>query len=217
MRPLDQKGLNIWVWNCIKELCKESGDVLDLTSNHLKVGPPQTLRASPSWHFPKNASTFTRIDILRRSTSAKPYFVHFRQKFIFFWNGPKWPRRAQEGSKWSKTLRLAILVPFGPFWITMEHRQACHVMPFLAQSGPFLGHPQSWTVDSKVKKKVHHQVSYVWPACRTPKHPVWDINMAAIYEHVKNRSKFREKWPFFCHYLVMNGKLWVPKKFSTHI
>ena len=57
----------------------------------------------------------------------------------------------------------------------------------------------------------------MWPACRTPKHPVWDINMAAIYEHVKNRSKFREKWPFFCHYLVMNGKLWVRNKFSTHI
>ena len=116
MRPLDQKGLNIWVWNCIKELCKESGEVLGLTSNHLKVGPPQTLRASPSWHFPKNASTFTRLDILLRSTSAKPYFVHFRQKFIFFWNGPKWPRWAQEGPKWSKTLRLAILVPFGPLW-----------------------------------------------------------------------------------------------------
>ena len=116
MRPLDQKELNIWVWNCIKELCKESGEVLGLTSNHLKVGPQQTLRASPSWHFPKNASTFTRIDILRRSTSAKPYFVHFRQKFIFFWNGPKWPRWAQEGPKWSKTLRLAILVPFGLLW-----------------------------------------------------------------------------------------------------
>ena len=113
MRPLDKKGLNIWVWNCIKELCKESGEVLGLTSNHLKVGPPHTLRASPSWHFPKNASTFTKIDILLRSTSAKPYFVHFRQKFIFFWNGPKWPRWAQEGPKWSKTLRLAILVPFG--------------------------------------------------------------------------------------------------------
>ena len=26
----------------------------------------------------------TRIDILLRSTSAKPYFVHFRQKIIFF-------------------------------------------------------------------------------------------------------------------------------------
>ena len=26
------------------------------------------------------------------------------------------------------------------------------------------------------KKKVHHQVSYVWPACRTPKHTVWNIS-----------------------------------------
>ena len=89
MRPLDQKGLNIWVWNCIKELCKESGEVLGLTSNHLKVGPPQTLRASPSWHFPKNASTFTRIDILLRSTSAKPYFVHFGQKNQIAWKSTK--------------------------------------------------------------------------------------------------------------------------------
>ena len=81
MRPLDQKGLNIWVWNCIKELCKESGEVLGLTSNHLKVGPPQTLRASPSWHFPKNASTFTKglvpftqLVKVRRVT----WFWHFR-------------------------------------------------------------------------------------------------------------------------------------------
>ena len=98
MRPLDQKGLNIWVWNCIKELCKESGEVLGLTSNHLKVGPPQTLRASPSWHFPKNASTFTRIDILLRSTSAKPYFVHLGQTIHFCL---KWSERIQMGPKGS--------------------------------------------------------------------------------------------------------------------
>ena len=89
MRPLDQIGLNIWVWNCIKELCKESGEVLGLTSNHLKVGPPQTLRASPSWHFPKNASTFIRIDIL--------ILCPFQAKNHFFL---KWSKRVQMGSKW---------------------------------------------------------------------------------------------------------------------
>ena len=43
----------------------------------------------------------------------------------------------------------------------------------------FLGHSLLWTVDPKVKK-AHQQFSYVWPACRTPKHPVWNINMSAI-------------------------------------
>ena len=55
------------------------------------------------------------------------------------------------------------------------------------------GGPQS-------KKKAHHQVSYVWPACRTPKVPVWNINTHAIYE----------KWPFLplsCHeWQVMGPK-----------
>ena len=33
-------------------------------------------------------------------------------------------------------------------------------------------------------------------------------------KNVKNRSKFHGR---FCHYLAMNGKLWVRQKFSTHI
>ena len=137
MRPLDQKGLNIWVWNCIKELCKESGEVLGLTSNHLKVGPPQTLRASPSWHFPKNASTFTKIDILLRSTSANPYFVHLGQKNHFCL---KWSKRVQMGPKWVPNDQKHLGWPFwslsdpfgplwsvdkpamfGPFWSKMDH------------------------------------------------------------------------------------------------
>ena len=83
-------------------LCKESGQVLGLTSNHLKVGPPQTLRASPSWHFPKNASTFTRIDILLRSTSAKPYFVHLGPKIHFCL---KWSKRVHMGPKGSQMVK----------------------------------------------------------------------------------------------------------------
>ena len=65
--------------------------------------------------------------------------------------GPDGPKM---GPKWSKTFRLTILVPFGPFWTTLECWQACHVWPFLVQNGPFLGHPQSWTVDPRVKKRL---------------------------------------------------------------
>ena len=61
----------------------------------------------------------------------------------------KW---SQKGPKCSRRLRLTILVPFGLLWNTLERWQACHVWPFLVQNGPFLGHPQSWTVDPKVKK-----------------------------------------------------------------
>ena len=64
----------------------------------------------------------------------------------FVWNGPKGSRWAQRGPKWSKRLRLTILVPFGPFWTTLERWQACHVWPFL-------GHSQSWTVNPRVKKR----------------------------------------------------------------
>ena len=93
MRPLDQKGLNIWVWNCIKELCKESGEVLGLTSNHLKVGPPQTLRASPycqtrnkslqgqqgSLLFPKMEFFFYKSSYLRFK------FLLGMQNWVFFY------------------------------------------------------------------------------------------------------------------------------------
>ena len=44
--------------------------------------------------------------------------------------GPDGPKM---GPKWSKTFRLTILVPFGPFWTTLECWQACHVWPFLIQ------------------------------------------------------------------------------------
>ena len=57
------------------------------------------------------------------------------------------------------------------------------------------------------KKKVHHQVSYMWPACGTPKPPFWNINMAPIYENVKNRSKFHEKMPKWFSW-TKKGKTW---------
>ena len=90
------------------------------------------------------------------------------KKLIFVWNGPKESRWALKGRKWSKTLGFTILVLFGPFWTTFERLQVCHVWPVLVQNGPFLGHPQSWTVDPKVKKR-SSPGDHVWPACRTPK------------------------------------------------
>ena len=36
-------------------------------------------------------------------------------------------------------------------------------------------------------------------------------------KNVKIGQNSMKKWPFFCHHLAMNGKLWVRKKFSTHI
>ena len=143
--------------------------------------------------------------------------VLWSKESIFVWNGLKGSKWAQKGPKWSKTLRLAILVPLGPFWATLTSWQGCHIWPFLVQNGPFLGHPQSWTVDPKVKK---------WLASRSPicglivepqsfpfRIKVWPQYM----KNVKKRSKFHEKTAVSCHYLTMNGKLWFWNNFSIHI
>ena len=70
------------------------------------------------------------------------------------------------------------LVPFGPLWNVVKP----------AMFGQF---DQKWTifgpsvvmnVGPQRKKKAHHQVFYVWPACKTPTHSFWNPNMAAIYE-----------------------------------
>ena len=109
----------------------------------------------------------------------------------------------------------------------VKHTWVNHFGPFWALFGPLwnvdrpamFGHFRSkmdnfWAIPSHKRwtpKKAHHHVSYVWPACRTPKHPVWNISMADIYENVKNRSKFHEKWPFLplsCH----EGQVMGPKK-----
>ena len=36
-------------------------------------------------------------------------------------------------------------------------------------------------------------------------------------KNAKNMSKLHEKMAVFCHFLAMNGKLWIRKKFSTYI
>ena len=52
----------------------------------------------PFWaHLDPFGPFQTRIDILLRSTSANPYFVHLGQKNHFC---PKWSKRVQMGPKW---------------------------------------------------------------------------------------------------------------------
>ena len=34
-----------------------------------------------------------------------------------------------------------------------------------------------------------HKLTHMWPACRTPKHPVWNIQMAAIDEKCQKQVK----------------------------
>ena len=101
------------------------------------------------------------------------------------------------GPKWSKTFRLTILVPFGPFWTTLECWQACHVWPFLVQNGPFLDHPQSWTIDPRVKKGSSSCLLCV--AC------LWNPKYSLL-EHKYGRNQWKmskigqnsmKKWPFF--------------------
>ena len=68
--------------------------------------------------------------------------------------GPDGPKM---GPKWSKTFRLTILVPFGPFWTALECWQACHVWPFLVQIGPF------WALPS------HEQSTPEWKKGSSPR------------------------------------------------
>ena len=69
--------------------------------------------------------------------------------------GPDGPKR---GPKWSKRLRLTILVPFGPLWSVDKPAMLGHFWAIPSH--------ERWT---QSKKKTHHRVIYVWPACGTPK------------------------------------------------
>ena len=69
---------------------------------------------------------------------------------------------------------------FGPFWTLLDQFGALTSLLSLATFGPkwtifgpspvMNGRPQS-------RRKAHHQVSYVWPACGTQILPVWYINL----------------------------------------
>ena len=84
---------------------------------------------------------FSKGDVLRFYKQARHrrpvdepffYFEVLRSKKINFCL--KWSKGVQMGSKGSqmdKTLGLAILAPFWPFWTSLECWQVCHVWPFL--------------------------------------------------------------------------------------
>ena len=145
---------------------------------------------------------FKQNDFLLQSTTAKPYLVHLGQKFIFFQIGTKGFRWPPKSPNWSKTFQLTILVSLGPVWVTLERWQACQVWPFLVQNRPFLGHPQSCTVDPKVKKRLitrspiygllveAHNTPFEHKCGRNP----WKMS--------RNRSKFHEQLTILCHYLA---------------
>ena len=119
------------------------------------------------------------------------------KKSTFIWNGPKGPDGPKRVLNGQKHLGWPFESHLDPFLTTLERCQACHVKQFLVQNGPCFGHPKSWTVDTKVKK-VHHQVSYVWPDCRTTKPfgtKIWPQSM----KNIKNRQTFHEKMAIFCH------------------
>ena len=68
-----------------------------------------------------------------------------------------------------------LLGPPGPFWAHLDPFGPC-----LATFGPkwTISIPELWTPK---QIKTNHQVSYMWPACRIPKFPVWNIKMASNY------------------------------------
>ena len=68
--------------------------------------------------------------------------------------------------------------PFG----LVESKAGLPCLAFFGQKRALFRQTPAKTGGPESKKKVHHQVSYMWPACRTPKPPVWNINMAAIDE-----------------------------------
>ena len=85
------------------------------------------------------------------------------------------------GPKRTKMVNQSVFLNLGPFWAHLDPFGPFQTkIDFLLRSisaKPYFVHggPQS-------KKMVHRQVSYVWPDCGTPKHPVWNIRMTAIYE-----------------------------------
>merc|ERR1712155_15056 len=109
-------------------------------------------------------------------------------------------KRAQMGPKGFLMVKNNYVDHFGPFRTLLDHFGVLTSLPCLVLFGP------KWTIfrpspvmngRPESEKKAHHHVSYVWAACGTPSLALWNINMAAIYENVKNRSKFHEKMAFF--------------------
>ena len=167
----------------------------------------------PFWaHLDPFGPFQTRIDILLRSTSAKPYFVHLGQKNHFCL---KWSKRVQMDPNgvpndqkdlgwpfWS------LLGPFGPLWSVDKPAMFGKFWSKMDHFGPspvMNGGPQGKKGSSpRLLMEPQNTLfgTWIWPQSK---------------KNDKNRPKFHDKWPFFCHYLAMIGKLWAQKKFSCHI
>ena len=122
------------------------------------------------------------------------------------------------GRDWHHMDQVAIIWP--------KRTKNAYFGPILAVLGPTIliffwrrhkfwyTHKQKTT--TKVKKKAHNQVSYVCLLVEPQSFLFGTWILPQSMNNVKNTSKFHEKMAVFCHYLAMNGKLWVQKKFSTY-
>ena len=72
-------------------------------------------------HLDTSVPFQTKINLLPHKDKVGFGGGAFEQKLIFVWNCSKGSKRAQKGPKWSKTSRLTILDPFGPFWTPLDH------------------------------------------------------------------------------------------------
>ena len=138
---------------------------------------------------------FTRIDILLRSTSAKPHFVHLGQKNHFCL---KWSKRVQMGPKGSIMVKNTYVDHLGPFRTLLDHFGVLTSLPCLALFGPkwtifgpspvMNGRPQS--------KKKGSSPRLLCVGC------LWNPKSCHKYGHnpykmSKIGQNSMKKWPFF--------------------
>ena len=166
----------------------------------------------PFWALLDSFRLFqTKIAFLLLSTSAKPeiniknllYPFGAKKSFLseMVQRGPEGPKRIRNGQKhlgW----------PFWPFWTTLGHWQACHVWPVLVQNGTFLGRPQSWTVDPKVKKRLITRSSFLPLSCHRwqvmgPKEVLYSYLVPGMIG-----QKFHENWMFASVKTKLPSLLW---------
>ena len=114
--------------------------------------------------------------------------------------GPDQPKMVPNGQKHFKWPLWCLLDPFGPLLIVDNPAMFGH---FWSKIDQFWAIPSLERWPPKWKKAHHHKVSYLWPACRTPKHPVWIINMTTMNEKCKKWVNIQwRNCCFFCHFLL---------------
>ena len=105
------------IWSmrqCVKQACQRSKVVQKGPKGSKMVNLSVFDHLGPFWaHLDPFGPFQTKMNFLPQMGVAE---VLRSKKSIFVWNGPKGSRWAQKGPKWSKTLRLTILDPFGPLW-----------------------------------------------------------------------------------------------------